>query len=108
MRARKKTILSHKGPKRDALAAFDRTLAIDPTIAQAWSHRGGVLKDLGRSADAADSYRQALAAGGDADLNGYYLAALTGEGAPARSLVSVLGWAATTYLLGCQKCTYSL
>jgi predicted TPR repeat methyltransferase len=46
--------------------------------------RGSVLRELGRGEDAAASYREALARGGDADLLNYYLAGLEGGEAPAR------------------------
>jgi len=77
----------------DALASYDRVLALDPHMAQAWTNRGGILKELGRADDAALAFRQAIANGGDAALNGYYLAALTGEhvpGTPPRPYVERL------------------
>lgn len=67
----------------EALVALDRLLELAPDNAQAWTNRGGVLKELGRNDEAAAAFRQAIVHGGDAALNGYYLAALTGEKVPA-------------------------
>ena len=68
-----------------ALAAFDKLLSLNPTQHTAWSHKAGLLKDLGRHADALAAFRQALALGGDAELNGYFIASLTGQHAPSAS-----------------------
>ncbi|MES2283267.1 MAG: tetratricopeptide repeat protein [Pseudomonadota bacterium] len=103
----------------DALRAFDTLLEIDPKLHRAWSQRAAILKDLGYREDAAASFRQAIALGGDAALNGYFLASLTGEGAPATApsgyvealfddyaglfdthLVNVLGYKAHSVLIG--------
>jgi predicted TPR repeat methyltransferase len=65
----------------EALASYERALALDPALAAAWTNRGAALKALGLTGEAAASFRAALAHGGDAALNGYYLAAL-GGGAP--------------------------
>lgn len=65
-----------------ALASYERALALAPGQSQAWSNRGHILKHQGREAEAAHSYRQAIAHGGDAAMNAYYLAGLSGEGAP--------------------------
>ena len=69
----------------EALASFDRALGIAPQLAQAWTQRGTILKDLGRSAEASDAFARSIAQGGDAALNGYYLAALSGQGIPERA-----------------------
>ena len=53
-------MLSSLGRQNEAVAAFDRTLAIRPT-ASAWTNRGVALKALGRAADAVDSFDSALA-----------------------------------------------
>ena len=66
----------------DALASYERALSLDAGLAQAWTNRANILKHRGREDEAAAAFRQAIALGGDAALNGYYLAALTGESAP--------------------------
>lgn len=60
----------------DALRSYDKALSIDAGMAPAWTQRGNVLKDLGRCVEAAQAYRKALAAGGDAQMLGYFLAAV--------------------------------
>ncbi|MBI5718898.1 MAG: tetratricopeptide repeat protein [Burkholderiales bacterium] len=60
----------------DALQSYERVLAIDATHGAAWTQRGSLLKDMGRLAEAAQCFRQALAHGGDAELNGYFLASV--------------------------------
>lgn len=67
----------------EALVALKRLLELAPDNAQAWTNRGGLLKELGRIDEAAAAFRQAIAHGGDAALNTYYLAALTGDQVPA-------------------------
>jgi len=66
----------------EALASYDRALALDRGVAEAWTNRGHILKDLGRLDDAAAAFGHALDAGGDAALNGYYLAGVSGRDAP--------------------------
>jgi predicted TPR repeat methyltransferase len=66
-----------------ALSSYEQALAIDPGLALAWSNRGSILKDLKRLDEAAISFEQAITRGGDAELNGYFLAAIIGQGAPA-------------------------
>ncbi len=102
----------------EALVAYGRALALDPALDRAWSQRGGILKDLGRTEEAIDAFRQAIALGGDPAVNGYLLASLTGEAAPATAprryvealfdgyaeafdqhLVGVLGYTAHTVLI---------
>lgn len=68
-----------------ALAAFERANALAPTCAAAWTQRGSILRDRGRLAEARHAFEQAIANGGDAELNGYFLAALTGANAPAQA-----------------------
>jgi predicted TPR repeat methyltransferase len=63
----------------DALAALDRALALQPADHAAWTQRGSVLALLGRNDDAAQSFREALRHGGDAELHRWYLASLAGE-----------------------------
>lgn len=66
----------------EALRDYDRALANDPALAQAWSNRGGLLKDLRRIGEAIASFEKALALGADPELNGWFLASLTGAPAP--------------------------
>lgn len=66
-----------------ALASYDKALTIDPGLAAASSNRGSILKDMRRLDDAAAAFEQAIAHGGDALLNGYFLAAVKGQEAPA-------------------------
>ena len=81
--------LGDLGRPEQALQAYDKALQIDPGLALAWSNRGSVLKDLQRPAQAAASFRQAIATGGDAEMNAYFLAAVEapapGLAAPARA-----------------------
>jgi predicted TPR repeat methyltransferase len=72
----------------EALPCYDRAVAADPRLAQAWTLRGGLLKDMGRTTEAIDAFRRALALGGDAGINGYFLAGLTGEDVPRQAPVS--------------------
>ena len=65
-----------------ALASYERALSLDAGLAQAWTNRANILKHRGRVDEAAAAFRQAMALGGDEALNGYYLAALTGQAAP--------------------------
>jgi predicted TPR repeat methyltransferase len=69
----------------EALAAFERANAIDPALAAAWTQRGNILRDQGRLEQARHAYEQAIANGGDRELNGYYLAALSGRDVPAHA-----------------------
>lgn len=82
-------LLQQLGRPVDALGSYERVLALDPRNAAAWSQRGGLLKDMGRLAEAAHSFREALAHGGDVELNRYFLASVlprdghaAGDGAP--------------------------
>jgi len=45
----------------EALAAYDKVIAVDPAIAEAHNNRGIILQRLGRSAEALAAYDQALA-----------------------------------------------
>lgn len=60
----------------EALGAYERVTALDAAHAAAWQQRGSLLKDMGRAAEAAECFRQALAHGGDAELNRYFLASV--------------------------------
>jgi predicted TPR repeat methyltransferase len=69
----------------EAMQALDQALALDPTLAEAWSQRGSVLRDAGQYAEAARSFEQALAHGGDETLHRFYLASVrAGEATPAQ------------------------
>lgn len=65
----------------DALQAFDQCLAAAPEFAPAWSARGSLLRELHRLDEAAVCFEKAIAFGGDAELNGYYLASVRGNAA---------------------------
>lgn len=67
----------------EALGSYDKALALDATLAQAWSNRGGLLNDMGRGAESVACFEKAIECGADAQLNGYFLAALRGGSAPA-------------------------
>lgn len=69
------------GRVAEALDGFTAVVQRAPDAHRAWTQRGGILKDLGRHAEAAHCFRQALAHGGDAELNGYYLASVEAGGA---------------------------
>ncbi|MEP7085272.1 MAG: tetratricopeptide repeat protein [Betaproteobacteria bacterium] len=66
-----------------ALTAFDHALRLEPGMTLAWTHRGSIYKDQNRLDEAKVAFEHALAHGGDPQLNGYFLAAVTGERAPA-------------------------
>jgi predicted TPR repeat methyltransferase len=66
-----------------ALASYDRALAADPGLAQAWSNRGGILREMKRSEEAAEAFRQAMAHGADPELHRYYLASVSAQPVPA-------------------------
>lgn len=76
-----------------ALEALDRALAVDPGFAPAWTERGNLLREIHRLEEAAACFEKAIAAGGDAELNGFYLASVrggTGPTAPPRPYVESL------------------
>ncbi|MEZ6195588.1 MAG: serine/threonine-protein kinase [Planctomycetota bacterium] len=50
-----------RGEYEEALASFDRAVALDETLAQAWCNRGLALQRFGRTEDAVASYERALA-----------------------------------------------
>ena len=75
--------LAQLGRNEEALAAYERVLEIDPALGAAWSHRGGILRELNRLDEAAACFRRAMAHGADAELNGYYLAAVGAQASPA-------------------------
>ena len=77
------TALAELGHPHEALAAFQRLLAIDPRHGAAWSASGTLLRELDRLAEAAHAFREALRHGADADLNAFYLASVEAGTAPA-------------------------
>jgi predicted TPR repeat methyltransferase len=81
-RGHRTMVLVELGRHTEALACVDEVLRLDGRMAPLWTLRGNLLRDLGRPQEAASSFRAALEHGGDAALNGYYLAALTGTEAP--------------------------
>ena len=97
--------LGDLGRPEQAVQAYDSALEIDPGLTLAWSNRGSILKDLQRPEEAAASFRQAIATGGDAELNAYFLAAVevSSQGlaapalAPARYVQSLFDNYAPTF-----------
>ena len=79
--------LARMGLHEQALATCDRALAFDASLAEVWTQRGGLLRETGRLAEAAQAFEQAIACGGDAGLNGFYLAAVR-SAAPPRAAPS--------------------
>ena len=75
--------LQKLGRHDEALLSYDKALSLDRSLAQAWTLRGGILKVQRRFDEAVECFREALAHGGDAELNGYFLASLVGRDAPA-------------------------
>lgn len=71
--------LGRTGQLQAAVAALGQALDLDPTLAEAWSQRGSLLRELGRLAEAAHSFEQALAHGADEALHRFYLASVRGE-----------------------------
>ncbi|WP_162586382.1 tetratricopeptide repeat protein [Variovorax sp. RA8] len=65
-----------------ALASYERALAADPGLAQAWSNRGGILREMKRHEEAAEAFRQAMAHGADPELHRYYLASVSAQPVP--------------------------
>ena len=65
-----------------ALVSYERALAVDPSLAQAWSNRGGILREMKRNEEAAEAFRQAMAHGADPELLQYYLASVTAQAVP--------------------------
>jgi predicted TPR repeat methyltransferase len=71
-----------QGRLPEALRAFDRAIALDPAFADAWSQRGGLLRETGHLDAAAECFERAIALGADRELHAYYLAAVRGDAAP--------------------------
>ena len=82
-RGHRTTVLAELGRHEEALVSVDEVLRHDARLAPLWTVRGNLLRDLGRPQEAASAFRTALEHGGDAAVNGYYLAALTGGEAPS-------------------------
>jgi len=82
---RRGLLLGRLGRADDALAAFDAALGLDATLAAAWTQRGSLLREAGRLVEAAHCFKQALAQGGDAALNRWFLASVTGDAAAAQA-----------------------
>jgi len=76
------TALAQLGQSREALATFQRLIAIDPRHGAGWSGLGTVLREAGRLDDAADAFREALRHGGEDELNNFYLASVQAGAAP--------------------------
>ena len=70
------------GLQEQALAAYDRVVAADPHLAEMWSQRGSLLREMGRLEEAATSYAEARARGDDSVLNDYFLAGVSGGTPP--------------------------
>lgn len=70
------------GRRDDAMRSYARALALDADQPDVWSRQGDLLREAGRNDEAAQAFREALARGGDAALNGYYLASVSGDGRP--------------------------
>jgi predicted TPR repeat methyltransferase len=75
--------LARMGLHAKALAAYDRVVAAEPRLADMWSQRGNLLREMHRFDEAAASYAEARARGGDAALNDWFLAGVRGGAAPA-------------------------
>jgi predicted TPR repeat methyltransferase len=71
--------LAHEGRLPQALQAFDQALKHDPELAEAWSQRAHVQRDMGQTTQAIAAYQRALDLGADPELHRYYLAALNPE-----------------------------
>lgn len=66
----------------EAEASYRRAIAHDPQLGEAHSQLGGLLKDMGRSAEAVPLLERAIALGAGVDVNRYLLASLTGRDMP--------------------------
>ena len=73
----------------EALAHYDRSLALDPAYADAHANRAGVLRRLGRLDEAEQAYAAALALNPRSALSQYNHGLLLGErGRPAEALAA--------------------
>jgi predicted TPR repeat methyltransferase len=76
------TALAEIGEFAEALRCADKALELDARLAPVWSVRGMLLRDLQRPQEAVESFRKAIDHGADAELHGYYIAALGSGQAP--------------------------
>lgn len=76
LRLRLAESLSRLGATASAIEHYEKALAWDETLVEAWSALGDVLRESGQLERAAHCYQRALDLGADAALHGYYLAAL--------------------------------
>ena len=76
-------VLQGLGRDAQALPSYERAVAADPAYAPAWTNLGTLLRERGRVDEAAHAFRQAREQGADAELHGYYLAAVGAGTAPA-------------------------
>lgn len=67
----------------DAQAFYRQVLALSPGVHEALTELGHLHRLLGEREQALACYEQALVAGADAALNGYYIAGLTGDASAA-------------------------
>ncbi|MEO5883482.1 MAG: methyltransferase domain-containing protein [Caldimonas sp.] len=74
--------LARMGLQEQALAAYDRVVIAEPHLAEMWSQRGSLLREMDRLDEAAKSYAEARARGGDPVLNDYFLAGVAGGTPP--------------------------
>ena len=72
----------------EALPSYQRAVALDPALGDAWSLLGQLRKDMGQRDAARDAFERAIAAGSDAALNGYFLAAVVGRDTPPTAPVA--------------------
>jgi predicted TPR repeat methyltransferase len=66
-----------------ALVSYERALAVNPCLAQAWSNRGGILREMKRNEEAAEAFKQAITHGADPELHRYYLASVSAQPVPS-------------------------
>jgi predicted TPR repeat methyltransferase len=77
------TVRAELGAHREALRCANEALARDATLAPVWTLKGTLLREMGQAEEARLAFAKAIGAGGDPQLNGYYLAALGAAPVPA-------------------------